>query len=470
MNSNESKRIRQHDSWSYLTLKVTDALAIVMGLWILVTWIPEANSKSTLVISLIAIGIFNIAAEFAGLYRRWTGIAFEREITCSILAWSATLMALTVLGRFSLYSSELSVPSLLMWFAITLTLSLSARVLARWYRRYATEKGINTRGFAVVGINDLGVQLVRNVRKTPDLGLKFLGFYDDRPDSRLADLPEDMNVTLGKLQTLVTAARNGEVQVVFIVLPMRAEERIRSVIQELTNTTASVYIVPDLFVFQMLNSRWSDIQGLPVVSVFESPFFGVDGMLKRTLDIAVATAGLAVAAIPMTLIAIAVKLTSKGPILFKQLRYGLDGKEIEVWKFRSMTVQENGAKVVQATKNDKRLTPIGGFLRKSSLDELPQIFNVLMGHMSLVGPRPHANSHNEFYRGQIDGYMLRHKVKPGITGLAQVNGCRGETETLDKMESRIRFDHQYIRDWTIWLDIRIIFKTFFVVFSRQNAY
>ena len=231
-----------------------------------------------------------------------------------------------------------------------------------------------------------------------------------------------------------------------------------------------VYIVPDLFVFQMLNSRWSDIEGVPVVSVFENPLFGVDGVVKRCLDLVVATAALLVAGIPMLMIAAAVKLTSKGPVLFKQKRYGLEGDEIDVWKFRSMTVCENGNKVTQATKNDSRFTAIGGFLRKSSLDELPQIFNVLAGHMSLVGPRPHANAHNEFYRKQIDGYMLRHKVKPGMTGLAQVNGCRGETETLDKMEKRIFFDHQYIREWSIWLDMKIILKTFLVVFSRQNAY
>ncbi len=251
---------------------------------------------------------------------------------------------------------------------------------------------------------------------------------------------------------------------------MRAEQRIRNVIQELADTTASVYIVPDLFVFQLLNSRWTDIQGLPVVSVFESPLFGVDGILKRTVDVALAGVALLIAAIPMLLIAIAVKLTSKGPVFFRQRRYGLDGREIPVWKFRSMTVQENGSEVKQATQNDSRLTPIGGFLRRSSLDELPQIFNVLSGQMSLVGPRPHANAHNEFYRKQIEGYMLRHKVKPGITGLAQINGCRGETETIDKMEKRILFDHQYIREWSIWLDLKIIFKTFSVVFSRQNAY
>ena len=311
---------------------------------------------------------------------------------------------------------------------------------------------------------------MRNVDSTPDLRLNFFGFYDDRPEDRLQELPEDIDVKHGNIDTLIDATKTGEVQVVFITLPMRAEERIRSIIHELTDTTASVYIVPDLFVFQMLNSRWTDIHGLPVVSVFENPLFGVDGMLKRFVDILISLAALLVAGIPMLLIAAAVKLTSKGPVIFKQKRYGLDGKEISVWKFRSMTVCEDGAKVTQAKKGDKRLTPIGGFLRKSSLDELPQIFNVLSGQMSLVGPRPHANAHNEFYRKQIEGYMLRHKVKPGMTGLAQVNGCRGETETLDKMEARIHFDHKYIRDWSIWLDLKIIFKTFFVVFSRQNAY
>ena len=222
--------------------------------------------------------------------------------------------------------------------------------------------------------------------------------------------------------------------------------------------------------FQLLHSRWSDVQGVPVVSVFENPFYGVDGILKRAFDVCLASIALLIVAIPMLLIALAVKLTSKGPVLFRQLRYGLDGKEIVGWKFRSMPVCENGDTVVQATKNDSRLTSIGGFLRKSSLDELPQIFNVLFGQMSMVGPRPHANAHNEFYRSQIEGYMLRHKVKPGITGLAQVNGCRGETETLDKMENRVFYDHQYIREWTIWLDLRIILKTFGVVFSKQNAY
>jgi putative colanic acid biosynthesis UDP-glucose lipid carrier transferase len=468
---NQSPRhVRHSNTFESSLMKLFDVTAISLGLLFIIRQIPEFNSKSTIIVTLLAIGGFLLLSEIFGVYRRWNGIAFMREVTTLILTWGSTLVLLKVLGIFSAYSTELSTPALSLWFVITPVLALSVRVFHNWYRRYLVDQGINARRFAIVGANELGIQLARNIRNTPNLGLKLLGYYDDRPDDRTGELPQDVEKKLGKIQNVIDAAKNGDVQVVFITLPMRAEERIRSLITKLADTTASVYIVPDLFVFQMLNSRWSDIEGVPVVSVFENPLFGVDGVMKRILDLVVSTAALTVAGIPMLLIATAVKLTSKGPVLFKQKRYGLDGEEINVWKFRSMSVCENGNKVTQAKKNDSRLTPIGGFLRKSSLDELPQIINVLTGHMSLVGPRPHANAHNEFYRKQIDGYMLRHKVKPGMTGLAQVNGCRGETETLDKMEKRVFFDHQYIREWSIWLDIKIILKTFLVVFSRQNAY
>jgi putative colanic acid biosynthesis UDP-glucose lipid carrier transferase len=175
-------------------------------------------------------------------------------------------------------------------------------------------------------------------------------------------------------------------------------------------------------------------------------------------------------AIPMIFIAMGVKLSSHGPIIFRQHRYGLRGNEIDVWKFRTMTVAENDDTVIQARKNDPRVTRFGAFLRRTSLDELPQLINVLQGKMSLVGPRPHAVAHNEQYRKQVDRYMLRHKVKPGITGLAQVNGWRGETDTLDKMQKRIEFDLAYIQNWSLFLDFKIIYQTMFKVFSDKNAY
>lgn len=452
-----------------LSLKLLDSCAIILGIWCLIWWVPELNSKSTLLIALLAVGIFGMLAEMVGLYRNWQGIAIEREIACSIIAWALTLIGLAGLGKFSIYSSELSARGLVIWFAITPILSFNARIVLRYWLSLKAKSG-SARGFVVIGATDLGVQLVRNIRRRPDLCLRFEGFFDDRPANRGVELPEDMNQRLGNLNQLVDKAIAGEIQTIFITLPMRAEVRMKEVIQRLADTTASVYIVPDLFVFQMLHSRWTDIQGMPVVSVYENPFYGADGALKRCFDIVAAALLIAVAAIPMLIIAMLVKLTSPGPVLFRQRRYGLDGKEIMVWKFRSMTVCEDGAKVTQAKQNDNRVTGIGSFLRKSSLDELPQLFNVLSGRMSLVGPRPHANAHNEYYRKEIDGYMLRHKVKPGITGLAQVNGCRGETEQIEKMEKRIFFDHKYIREWNIWLDLKILFQTISVVFSRQNAY
>jgi putative colanic acid biosynthesis UDP-glucose lipid carrier transferase len=241
-------------------------------------------------------------------------------------------------------------------------------------------------------------------------------------------------------------------------------------LDELQDSTVSVYFVPDFFVFDLIQAHFDHVAGVPVVCICESPFRGLRGVVKRFSDIIIALMSLAFIWPVMLAVASAVKLTSAGPVLFKQKRYGVDGKSINVYKFRSMTVMEDGDSVKQATKNDSRLTPIGGFLRKTSLDELPQILNVLEGSMSIVGPRPHANAHNKYYRKLIKGYMVRHKVKPGITGWAQVNGFRGETETLDKMEQRVNYDLDYLRSWSLWMDLKIIMLTVSLVLKRKNAY
>jgi putative colanic acid biosynthesis UDP-glucose lipid carrier transferase len=228
--------------------------------------------------------------------------------------------------------------------------------------------------------------------------------------------------------------------------------------------------VPDIFVFDLIQARVDTIGNLPVVAVCETPFYGFNGLLKRASDYVLATLALIVLAPLMIAIAIGVKLSSPGPVLFKQRRYGVDGRQIYVYKFRSMTVTEDGDTVKQATKNDSRVTPFGAFLRKTSLDELPQFINVLQGRMSVIGPRPHAVAHNELYRKLIRGYMIRHKVRPGITGLAQVNGYRGETETVEKMKMRIEYDLAYLRSWSLLLDLQILLKTILVVAKKQNAY
>jgi len=462
--------IRQRTSLINSAYRMIDAISITIGLYVAMQLNPSANSDATIVSCLAAIGLFNILSEFSAMYRNWQAVSLRREMWCALFTWSMTFISLVAISFFSIYTTELASVALATWFMTTPLLSMLTRIGVRQSQRLLVKKGIYSRGYAVVGATDLGVQLVQNIQKTPNLGLNFSGFYDDRPDSRTDTLPEEFNRRLGTISELVQDARDGKVGMIYITLPMRAEKRVNQVLRELSNSTASVYVVPDFFVFELLHSRWTDIQGLPVVSIFENPFYGVDGVLKRITDVAMASAALALFAIPMAMIAALVKLTSKGPVFFRQKRYGLDGNEIFVWKFRSMSTCDNGPTIVQATKNDARITPVGKILRMTSLDELPQLFNVILGNMSMVGPRPHATAQNEHYREQIQGYMLRHKVKPGITGLAQVSGWRGETDTLEKMESRIECDHRYIREWSLGLDLNILFKTFFVVLSRQNAY
>jgi putative colanic acid biosynthesis UDP-glucose lipid carrier transferase len=252
---------------------------------------------------------------------------------------------------------------------------------------------------------------------------------------------------------------------------MASQPRILSLLDELRDTTASIYFVPDIFVTDLIQGRVDSVGGMPVVAVCETPFSGLHGVIKRASDIVLSLLIVALISLPLLIIALAVKLSSPGPAIFKQRRYGLDGQEIIVYKFRSMTVIEDGVAIQQAQKHDKRITALGRFLRRTSLDELPQFFNVLQGRMSIVGPRPHAVSHNEMYRKLIKGYMQRHKVKPGITGWAQVNGYRGETETLEKMKARIDYDLDYLRNWSLRLDLYIIARTVWVVLrEKTNVY
>jgi putative colanic acid biosynthesis UDP-glucose lipid carrier transferase len=373
------------------------------------------------------------------------------------------------------YNAEFSYQSKLLWIISTPLAIASARIVLRKVQQRLRARGFNTRTYAICGVNELGIQLARNIETAPEMGLRLEGFYDDRPTERTGEVTAATGPTAhykccGNLEELVSRARRGRIDIIYITFPMRAEDRIRDTLARLADSTASVYIVPDFFVFELLHARWTNINGLPAVSVFENPLYGIDGLAKRSVDLLLGSIFLAAVAVPMLVISLLVKLSSPGPVFFRQRRYGLDGREILVWKFRSMKCCDDGPNVAQATPGDARITRIGRFLRRSSLDELPQLFNVLDGSMSLVGPRPHANAHNELYRELIDGYMLRHKVKPGITGLAQVNGYRGETETLQKMEQRIACDHQYIREWSFWMDVKILARTIGVVFSQKNAY
>jgi putative colanic acid biosynthesis UDP-glucose lipid carrier transferase len=463
-------RIRSYPSLRVALYRSADVLCIVLGLWWASTyvWPLEANQLAAALAASVLTYLF--LGELTGNYRSWRGARFPLELRNAWCTWIVTLTSLIVLGALSQHASGFSRASFAAWAILTALLMGCARSVIRAVQSLLRMHGINSRGFAIAGVNELGIQLAQNIQDSPHLGLQLVGFYDDRLDRRTTDLPAEVGSQLGTIDDLIAASKNGRVGVVYITFPMRAEDRIRKVLDALADTTASVYIVPDFFVFKMLHSRWNNIQGLPVVSIFENPFYGVDGVAKRSFDLVLGMGLLALAAAPMALIAMLIKLTSSGPIFFRQRRYGLDGREILVWKFRTMKECEPDERVVQATSDDPRVTRLGRLLRRTSLDELPQLFNVLAGDMSLVGPRPHASVHNEEYRHQIYGYMLRHKVKPGMTGLAQIRGWRGETDQLYKMEKRVECDHLYIRDWSLWLDLKILLQTVFVVFSGKNAH
>jgi putative colanic acid biosysnthesis UDP-glucose lipid carrier transferase len=465
-----SRGISFHESLLYSLHRLLDAAVICGAASIALRRTPDAGLPDLLTVAAATILVYHVVAELSGLYRSWRGTRLRREIACVQMTWAYAVPILLGAGLVTQYNAEFSYASKLIWIVSTPLAMTAARFVLRKLQQRLRVRGFNTRRFAVCGVNELGIQLARNIETAPEMGLRLKGFFDDRPAKRTAALPHAAGPRVGNLEELVSCARRGEIDIVYITFPMRAEERIRELLVRLADTTASVYIVPDFFVFELLHARWTNINGLPAVSVFENPLYGVDGLAKRSVDLLLGSVALAAVALPMLIIGAAVKVTSPGPVFFRQRRYGLDGREILVWKFRTMTCCDNGGVVRQATRDDDRITRVGRVLRRTSLDELPQLFNVLEGSMSLVGPRPHASAHNEQYRALIGGYMLRHKVKPGITGLAQVRGHRGETETLDKMEQRVACDHQYIREWSFWMDVKILAKTLLVVFAQRNAY
>jgi putative colanic acid biosynthesis UDP-glucose lipid carrier transferase len=320
----------------------------------------------------------------------------------------------------------------------------------------------------IAGANEQSMNLAREIQLNPYNPTKFIGFFDDRTRERVGFLNDF--VLIGTMNQLPQYVRQNKIEAIYVSLPMTSQPRILQLLDALSDTTASIYFVPDMFVTNLMQARMDTVGEIPVVAVCESPFTGINGIVKRASDIILSILILLIISPVMIIIAAGIALTSPGPIIFQQRRYGLNGDMIRVSKFRSMTVCEDGVTVQQAQKNDSRITPIGAFLRKTSLDELPQFLNVIQGRMSIVGPRPHAVAHNELYRTMIKGYMVRHKIKPGLTGWAQVNGWRGETDTLEKMKKRIDYDLAYLQNWSLRLDIYIILKTISVVIKDKHAY
>ncbi|MGI9317417.1 MAG: undecaprenyl-phosphate glucose phosphotransferase [bacterium] len=417
------------------------------------------------------------------LYKPWRGLSIWSEVRTLVFAWLTIAAILPALVYFTKTGADYSRLWFGYWVLITTILLMASRLILRSASRWARRKGLNTRNVVIIGAGDLGQQVCFNLQRSEWAGINVVGFLDDNIElqgKKLNNVP-----VFGGTDLLNNTSNNGSevpllgepfrfdvntIDQVWVALPISSEQEIRNVCSSLEDSAISIIFVPDIFLHGLLNHSVDDLAGMPVVNLRSSPIEGTASTLKLVEDLTISLCAIALTGPLMLLIAIAIKLDSRGPILFKQRRYGIDGKEITVWKFRTMVVQEDAENVVQATKNDPRVTRIGAFLRRTSLDELPQFFNVLQGRMSVVGPRPHAVAHNEQYRKIIDRYMWRCKVKPGITGWAQVNGWRGETETTEKMEKRVEYDLDYLKNWSIWMDLKIVLRTIVNGFSNKNAY
>jgi len=423
--------------------------------------------------SLVLFAVFCVVIIFSalGLYTSWRGQSLVKQARAILLAWLSVVL-LMILILFSLkISADYSRLWLGWWMLLGLMFLLIFRMGIYGFLQYQRLRGRNFRRVVIIGAGDLGKKIINQVDDSPWTGFNIVGLFDD--EKKLAGELIDGHKVLGNLSEVESFVANTKdhIDEVWIALPLRAEKRVKELLYALRHQTLNIKLIPDIFGFSLLNHSMTEIAGLPAVNLSDTPMGGSNQIIKAIEDRILGLLILILVSPALLIISLAIKFTSSGPVLFKQKRHGWDGKIINVYKFRTMKEHtEKSCSVTQASRNDDRITSLGSFLRRTSLDELPQFYNVLQGRMSIVGPRPHAVQHNEQYKDKVDKYMLRHMVKPGITGWAQVNGLRGETDTLDKMKSRVEFDLYYIENWSLWFDLKIIILTVFKGFVHKNAY
>lgn len=440
-----------------------DPVLMIATLFVLAIYYEDKLASQYIVLSIML-----FALSFPGSWEN--SKSFRSDVFNTLLQWFLILGLLLFFGYATGFLNHFPLQVIFSWaLATPLTLILFHQ-LANQYLASKHYIASVKKTAVIVGVNELSRQLQERLNTNVEHGIEVKGFFDvmteRKPEQSLLNGPQ----FIGNVEQLSNHVKKNNIDIIYIALPPSLHTQIMLLLDDLKDTTASIYFVPNFFLADLIQARIDEIDGMPVVAMCETPFSGFNGFIKGASDLVIASIILCVIAPILVLLAVGVKFSSSGPVLFRQRRYGLDGHEIVVYKFRSMTVAEDGDIIVQAKVNDKRVTPFGKFIRKTSLDELPQFINVLQGRMSIVGPRPHAISHNELYRKLIKGYMVRHKVKPGITGWAQVNGFRGETETVESMQTRIDFDIEYLKKWSLGLDIKIILKTILLVFKDAKAY
>lgn len=462
-------KLQRYSSILMAGLRLTDLAAIGFSGWISY-WLRygETPDERTLYGLIMAVLLTIVIFPNFKLYEMWRGREVAAELRSLLLAWLsvlAGLMLIALLTKTTGYYSRIWIITWVLSGFIALTVfRLGLRYSQRWLRA----QGFNIRTLVIVGTGELAQYTANRVLQCHTAGFRLIGFLDDNA----VPMPEliKLRPMVGDIDELADYVRDHEVDEVWIALPWGDREKIIRVLSNLANSTANIRIVPDLFSYQLFTSSLMTIMDVPVLNLSHSSIVGINSLLKEILDRVLAVFIMVILFPLMVAIALSVKLSSPGPVLFRQQRYGIDGRKIEIWKFRTMKIHAEEARYTQATRNDPRVTRLGAFLRRTSLDELPQFINVLQGRLSIVGPRPHPVPMDEQYRDVIGSYMLRYKVKPGITGLAQVNGYRGQTDTQDKIERRLKCDLEYIEHWSLWLDIKIILLTAVKGFYSKNAY
>jgi putative colanic acid biosynthesis UDP-glucose lipid carrier transferase len=473
--SSNTRRVRMIASSPTLLTGMTRI--IDLGIIALAGWLAYAIRHDSFVLPgayFVGIGIaIALAAnvfQFSGLYRYEEFEKFGRQMGRLMIGWTAVSLALLAISFFSKTSADYS----RIWVGIWLIGSFAGLAIFRmalaWRILQWKHSGVLTRNVVIVGAGKQGERLLRHIKDNQgDLAVHPMAVFTLDPDLEGNDI---LGVpVVGGIKDLLLYVRNNHVQEIMVALPWDREDDISDVLYHLREAPIDVSLAPEPLGYRLMERRVRHLGDLPLTVVQEPPLSGWSYVIKGLEDRILSALIILMISPVLIALAIIIRLDSPGPAIFRQQRYGFNNNVFTVYKFRSMRNDMGDAKGgAQATRGDARITRIGAFIRKTSLDELPQLFNVLKGDMSLVGPRPHAVSHNEEYAELIDQYLNRHKVKPGITGWAQIHGLRGETDTQEKMEMRVQYDLYYIDNWSLWLDLRIIFRTLLVGFVNENAY
>ncbi|ARP88756.1 undecaprenyl-phosphate glucose phosphotransferase [Bordetella genomosp. 9] len=450
--------------------RLTDA-AIVAAVGLAATsWLdarqgPDIAPIHAMLVYLCSFGTMAVFPAFR-LYTSWRGRSLFDLSIRSLAAWTVVFAMAILISFLNHQVGAISRLWALVWYGGTAGGLIGVRLVVHGILREARDRGLDRKRVVMIGFGTLGHDLWRRAAAARSSGYEIAGIYVNTKEH----LPAQAH-HLNSLSELSPFIRKHEIREVWIALPVESSQLVREAIYHLRHDPIDVRWIPDVMSVRLLGHRVDEFLGVPAIELNSLPAAGIRGMAKEVFDRVFAFCVLVGLSPLLLAIAAAIKLTSRGPVLFKQARLGVDGKVFQVYKFRSMTVhKERDGVVTQATRNDSRVTRIGAFLRRTSLDELPQFINVLRGEMSVVGPRPHALEHNEQYKDVVARYMMRHRVKPGITGWAQVNGFRGQTDTVHKMRDRVEFDLYYIQNWTFLMDLRIIAKTALSGWTGKNVF